>query len=156
MQRVTNCIYKRGDQVLLLQKPRRNWYVAPGGKMEAGETIKEAVKREYREETGLDLKNPEIKGIFTFVIIDQGEIIAEWMMFTFFADDAEGELLEQSPEGILKWKQITDVQELPMAPGDYYIFEHLLNRNEVVYGTFHYTPDFQLLSHRLEPDPTQA
>ncbi|MCY8461779.1 NUDIX hydrolase, partial [Bacillus spizizenii] len=33
MQRVTNCVLQTDDKVLLLQKPRRGWWVAPGGKM---------------------------------------------------------------------------------------------------------------------------
>ncbi len=70
VQRVTNCLYQDGDKVLLLQKPRRNWWVAPGGKMESGESIRDAVIREYREETGIYLKNPDLKGVFTFIIKD--------------------------------------------------------------------------------------
>ena len=42
MQRIANLIIKKDDQVLLLKKPRRGWYVAPGGKMEPGESIFEA------------------------------------------------------------------------------------------------------------------
>ncbi len=39
MQRIANLLAVQNDQVLLLQKPRRGWYVAPGGKMESGESI---------------------------------------------------------------------------------------------------------------------
>lgn len=53
MQRIANLIVRRGDEVLLLKKPRRGWYVAPGGKIESGESIFEAASREYFEETGL-------------------------------------------------------------------------------------------------------
>ena len=45
------CISK-DNKVLLLKKPRRNWWVAPGGKMEPGESVKESCIREFREETG--------------------------------------------------------------------------------------------------------
>ena len=31
-------------------------WVAPGGKMERGETVRDSVVREYREETGIYLK----------------------------------------------------------------------------------------------------
>lgn len=62
MQRVTNCVLIRDNEVLLLQKPRRNWWVAPGGKMERGETVRDSVVREYREETGIYLKNPALRG----------------------------------------------------------------------------------------------
>ena len=64
MQRVTNCVLLKENKVLLLQKPRRGWWVAPGGKMERGESVKDACIREFREETGIYLKNPQHKGDF--------------------------------------------------------------------------------------------
>lgn len=150
LQRITNCIVKQNGRVLLLQKPSKGWWVAPGGKMESGESIKEAVTREFREETGLHIQNPEVKGIFTIIIKDGEEIRDEWMMFTFLATKTEGEMLEKSPEGKLQWQQLNDVKSLPMAPGDVYIFNHILYSGEILYGTFHYTKDLELLSYKLE------
>ncbi|MBD1381469.1 8-oxo-dGTP diphosphatase [Metabacillus arenae] len=151
MQRVTNCLLIKDDQALLLQKPRRGWWVAPGGKMEQGETIKESVIREYREETGIYLKNPEIKGVFTILIRDEDKIISEWMMFTFFASEFTGENVNESEEGKLKWHNKEDIQSLPMAPGDYHILDYMLKGSGLIYGTFVYTPEFELLSYRLDP-----
>lgn len=150
LQRITNCIVKQDGQVLMLQKPSRGWWVAPGGKMESRESVKEAVTREFREETGLQLQYPEIKGIFTIIIKEKEEIIDEWMMFTFLATETTGEMLTNSPEGKLQWQQLDDVKSLPMAPGDVYIFDHILFSDEILYGTFHYTKDFQLLSFKLD------
>lgn len=151
LQRITNCIVKEGKQILLLQKPSKGWWVAPGGKMESGESIKEAVTREFREETGLNIKNPEVKGVFTIVIKDGENTIDEWMMFTFLATEIEGEMFEKSPEGKLQWQDITEVEKLPMAPGDIFIFDHVLNNEDIMFGTFYYTEDFELLSYRLDP-----
>ena len=151
LQRVTNCIVKKNEQVLLLQKPSRGWWVAPGGKMESGESIKEAVTREFREETGLNIQNPEIKGVFTIVIKKDNRVIDEWMMFTFLATEVTGEMLTVSPEGKLQWQQLNDVQNLPMAPGDVFIFNHILHSSETIYGTFYYTEEFELLSYQLDP-----
>jgi 8-oxo-dGTP diphosphatase len=150
LQRITNCIVKQDGQVLLLQKPSRGWWVAPGGKMESGESIKEAVTREFLEETGLSIKSPEIKGIFTILIKEREEIVDEWMMYTFLATETVGELLTESPEGKLQWQQLADVKSLPMAPGDVFIFKHILFSDEILYGTFQYTKDFQLLSYKLD------
>ncbi len=64
--------------------------------MESGESISDAVIREYREETGIYLKNPDLKGVFTFIIKDGDQIVSEWMMFSFFATEADGVNLQES------------------------------------------------------------
>ncbi|OZM56041.1 NUDIX hydrolase [Lottiidibacillus patelloidae] len=151
MQRVTNCVLKKGNEVLMLQKPRRGWYVAPGGKMETGESVRDTVIREYREETGIYLKNPQLKGVFTFTIKDNDEFISEWMMFTFLAEDHDGENLSESSEGKISWHSIEDIKDLPMAPGDYHIIDYVLKGTGIIYGNFTYTSDFKLLSYRLDP-----
>lgn len=151
MQRVTNCVLQRNDQVLLLQKPRRNWWVAPGGKMESEETIKDSVIREYREETGLYLMNPKLKGVFNFIIKEQERITQEWMMFTFYATDFEGEAFEESEEGKLSWIKVDQIPKLEMAPGDHHILDYVLKGSGMIIGTFTYTPEYELLSYRLDP-----
>lgn len=151
MQRVANCVLEKDDQILVLQKPRRGWWVAPGGKMESEETIKDAVIREYREETGLYLKNPKLKGVFNFIIKEEDQIIQEWMMFTFYATDFEGEALSESEEGKIAWKPKEEIASLPMAPGDHHILDYMITGNGMIIGTFTYTPDFKLLSYRLDP-----
>ncbi|MBW0259333.1 8-oxo-dGTP diphosphatase [Bacillus safensis] len=151
MQRVTNCVLHHEDQVLLLQKPRRGWWVAPGGKMESGESVKDSVVREYREETGIYILNPQLKGVFTFIIKEGDQIVQEWMMFTFMADSFTGKNVTESEEGILKWHDVKDVPQLPMAPGDSHILDFMLKGKGLLHGTFTYTPDFELIAYRLDP-----
>ncbi len=59
--------------------------------MERGETVRDSVVHEYREETGIYLKNPALKGVFTFVIQEGDKVVSEWMMFSFLATDFAGE-----------------------------------------------------------------
>ncbi|MDM5299541.1 8-oxo-dGTP diphosphatase [Bacillus pumilus] len=151
MQRVTNCVLHHEDQVLLLQKPRRGWWVAPGGKMENGESVKDSVIREYREETGIYILNPQLKGVFTFIIKEGDQVVQEWMMFTFMADSFTGKNVSESEEGILKWHDVKDVSTLPMAPGDRHILDFMLKGKGLLHGTFTYTPDFELIAYRLDP-----
>ncbi|WP_078543951.1 NUDIX hydrolase [Litchfieldia alkalitelluris] len=151
MQRITNCVLLKDNRVLLLQKPRRGWWVAPGGKMEQGESVRDSCIREYREETGIYLKNPNVKGIFTISIKDGDQIVSEWMMFTFLATDFTGENVDESDEGIIGWHPIDEVSQLPMAPGDYHIIDYMIQGSGIIYGQFTYTPDFELLSYRLDP-----
>jgi 8-oxo-dGTP diphosphatase len=147
VQRVTNCILldKQMNKVLLLKKPRRGWWVAPGGKMEPSETISEAVTREFKEETGINVKDPKLRGVFTIVVENKGQVVDEWMMFTFFAEKYEGSLLEESPEGELSWQEVGDIAALPKAKGDQVFFEHILNKESVLVMKFRYTPDYELL-----------
>lgn len=114
------------DQVLLLQKPRRGWWVAPGGKMESGESVRDSVIREYREETGIYILNPQLKGVFTFIIKEQEQIVSEWMMFTFVADSYTGRNVAESEEGVLKWHDVKDIHSLPMAHGDGHILDFMI------------------------------
>ncbi|WP_339171582.1 8-oxo-dGTP diphosphatase [Anoxybacillus sp. FSL W8-1294] len=151
MQRVTNCVLVRDGHVLLLKKPRRGWWVAPGGKMEQGESVREACVREYREETGIYLKNPKLKGVFTFVMKRGEEVVSEWMMFTFFAEHFDGQNVVQCEEGELAWHPIEHIPTLPMAPGDYHIIDYVIKGTGMMYGTFTYTEEFELLSYRLDP-----
>jgi 8-oxo-dGTP diphosphatase len=151
VQRVTNCVLIRDNQVLMLQKTRRGWWVAPGGKMEPGESVRDSCIREYREETGIYLKNPQLKGIFTFIMKENDQVLSEWMMFTFFATDSDGLGVDESDEGKLEWQPLDQLKNLPMAAGDYHIIDYMIHGNGIIYGTFTYTKDFQLISYRLDP-----
>ncbi|GAE28565.1 mutator MutT protein [Halalkalibacter wakoensis JCM 9140] len=149
MQRITNCVLTNEDKALLLQKPSRGWWVAPGGKMELGESIKESAEREFREETGLQVEDAKLRAVFTIVVLEKDQPVDEWMMFTFHATSYKGEMFEESPEGKLEWKDIKDVSGLPMAAGDKHMFQHVLYEDGVMHGTFYYTKEMELVSFRL-------
>lgn len=152
MQRVTNCILISHEHILMIKKPRRGWYAIPGGKMEQGESIKEAVEREFQEETALKLNQPDLAGVFTFNIYNNAnQLKEEWMMFTFKCDSYDGKLTDFCNEGELEWVPIEKIKTLPMAEGDRRIFEHMLNSNEMLYGTFEYTIDYELIDFRFDP-----
>ncbi|NIO20176.1 MAG: NUDIX domain-containing protein [Candidatus Aenigmarchaeota archaeon] len=55
-------------KILLLKrsiKPFRGYWVLPGGRVEFGETVEEAVMREAKEETGLDVEVEKMIGIYS-------------------------------------------------------------------------------------------
>ena len=150
MQRIANLLAVQDDKVLLLRKPRRGWYVAPGGKIEVGESIYEAALREFNEETNVKPLNPHLKGVFTILIKEGEEIIDEWMLYTFVAKGIEGTPFKETREGSLDWYDLEELHSLPMAEGDRKNLLFSVSNEGIQYGTFTYTKDFELLDERLQ------
>ncbi len=86
MQTVVNCILRQDHRILMLKKPRRGWWVAPGGKVEPGESLSEAVLREYQEETGLLPVSPQLRGVFSVILREGDRLTNHWMLFTFYTE----------------------------------------------------------------------
>ncbi len=150
MQRIANLLVIKDGQVLLLKKPRRDWYVAPGGKMESGESIYEAAIREFKEETNTSPIGTHLKGIYTMMIQEGEQIVDEWMLFTFAANSLTGDLFEETTEGLLEWHPVEDLAFLPMAEGDRTNLQFAAKHQGIQYGTFYYTPEFQLIKEIIQ------
>jgi 8-oxo-dGTP diphosphatase len=65
----TDCVIsdKAGNVVLIRRKnePFKSHYALPGGFVEVGETVKEACRREVREETNLELRDLRLIGVYS-------------------------------------------------------------------------------------------
>lgn len=85
-----------------------------GGKFETGESPEDCAIREMKEETGLDVKNPIMKGFITFPNFDG---VDDWYVFVFVFKEFEGELID-SPEGHLEWIDNDKLTELNLWDGD--------------------------------------
>lgn len=85
-----------------------------GGKFNLGETPEACVMREVFEESGLTLRNPQLKGFITFPGFSNDE---DWYVFVFIGTDFEGELIEPD-EGTLAWIDDNEVMNLNLWEGD--------------------------------------
>jgi len=61
---VSALIFDEG-RVLLARRRDIDWWNLPGGGMEAGETVEEAICREVREETGLEIEVERLIGVYS-------------------------------------------------------------------------------------------
>ena len=102
----TVCYLKKDNKVLMINFSNK-WgqvYAPPGGKFETNETPSDCIIREFYEETGLTLLRPKLQGISYW------HDSLEGIIFVFTADQYEGELTNNSPEGKLEW---IDIDKLP-------------------------------------------
>ena len=60
-----NAIIFDGSRVLLSLRRDIGWWNLPGGGVEAGETVDEALHREVREETGLEVELERLVGVYS-------------------------------------------------------------------------------------------
>src|SRR5260221_3275956 len=58
-------IFDDQGRVLLGLRRDIDWWNLPGGGMEAGETVDEALRREVREETGLEVEVGQLVGVYS-------------------------------------------------------------------------------------------
>jgi 8-oxo-dGTP pyrophosphatase MutT (NUDIX family) len=112
-------IYRNG-QVLLQQRKDNKCWGYPGGKIELGEIVENAAKREVFEETGLVVGEMKLFGVFSgpelhHVYPDGNEV--EIIDIVFTSDDFTGELLEQEEEVLdLQWFDYDKIPEKLSPP----------------------------------------
>ena len=113
------------DKVVLMKNKRNQKYWFPGGGLELGETIKEALKRETKEETGLEVEVKELllfkENFFYYQPLDEA-----YHAFLFFfacepktkelipdekVDDYEAEKPRWVLIGDVKKEEIGDLEE---------------------------------------------
>lgn len=93
------CLIHRENQYLLQDRVKEDWkgYTLPGGHVEKGESIVDAVIREMKEETGLTVYHPKLCGVKQFPIEN-----GRYIVFLFTTDNFEGEVVS-SEEGSMHW-----------------------------------------------------
>ena len=93
------CLIHKNGRYLLQDRIKNDWkgYTLPGGHIEPGESIVDAVIREMQEETGLTIRHPHLCGVKQFPL-EEGRYI----VFLFETEEFEGDL-RSSEEGTMHW-----------------------------------------------------
>ncbi|HYH98143.1 8-oxo-dGTP diphosphatase [Hyalangium sp.] len=111
-----------GARVLLIHRNARpndahlGKYNGLGGKMQADEDVVSCMRREIREEAGIECEELRLRGTISWPGFGpKGE---DWLGFVFRIERFTGTPLERNPEGELSWVPVKDILSLPLWDGD--------------------------------------
>ena len=91
-------------------------YNGLGGKIERDEDVVACMRREIREEAGIECESMQLRGTISWPGFGRnGE---DWLGFVFVIDAFSGTPLESNPEGTLEWIELERILDLPLWDGD--------------------------------------
>ena len=111
----------RDGKVLVVRrarKPAQNLYTLPGGAVELGETLHDAVMREVREETQLEIEPVGLAGQSDVIVRDaQGRIERHFVILCFAARWIAGEPVLNEELDDARWLEGGDLAALKTTDG---------------------------------------
>ncbi|MBN8716440.1 MAG: 8-oxo-dGTP diphosphatase [Xanthomonadales bacterium] len=91
-------------------------YNGLGGKLERDEDVLAGLRRELREEAGIECTGVRLRGTLSWPGFGkQGE---DWLGFVFLVEAFTGTPLQRNPEGTLEWVERERLLDLPLWEGD--------------------------------------
>lgn len=110
-------IIEQGKIVLIKRghAPALGEWSIPGGTLEAGETLREGVMREAREETGLIVEPGELLGVFDRVLRDEQQRTRyHYVLIDFLCRRKSGDLIASGDADEARWFTQQEVSNIPL------------------------------------------
>jgi 8-oxo-dGTP diphosphatase len=111
-----------GRRVLMIYRNARpgdahlGKYNGLGGKLDPGEDVVAGLRREVREEAGIECDELDLAGTVSWPGFGKGG--EDWFGFVFRVTGWSGTPRAANPEGTLGWVPVTQVLALPLWEGD--------------------------------------
>lgn len=112
-------IVERGRVVLVKRghAPLAGEWSIPGGALEIGETLREAVVREVLEETGIAVEPSELLGVYDRVLRDkEGRTLYHYVLIDFLCRRLDGEPRASGDAQEARWFTRQELTRLPLPP----------------------------------------
>lgn len=148
-------VYAMSNQhVLMMLKTRndihKNKYNGLGGKCNLGESALDAAKREFKEESGIDVNTTDFKpaGVLQFPNFKPAQ---DWLVYVYTVQLDDHYSLEEPAEcneGKLEWIKKENLLQLPLWEGDSIFLPYVLKKIPFI-GTFYYQNQ-KLTNHQIQ------
>lgn len=121
----------RDNRVLLVRRgraPAQGFYAFPGGKVEEGETLEEAARRELLEETGLPAADfHPVREIFIEGSSEAHPV--DYLLTVFSARYVGGEAVADDDAETAAFYTLAEMQSMPLADSVYAVAAALIDRS---------------------------
>lgn len=111
-----NVLIRDGERLLLVQRgrqPFQGYWSLPGGGVELGETLAQAVAREVLEETGLHVESTRYLGHLDAINLDEAERVQfHYVIMQFEARLLGGELKAGDDATAVRWVTPAEARQL--------------------------------------------
>jgi 8-oxo-dGTP pyrophosphatase MutT (NUDIX family) len=116
---VTAVVENDNGELLMIERTDNGLWALPGGAQDLGESVTDAVRREVKEETGIDVEVTGFSGIYSdprhVIAYDDGEVRQEFSP-CFRARPTGGSLHLSSETRRAKWVPFHQLDSLEMHP----------------------------------------
>ena len=120
---VVAAIIREGDKIFATQRGYgewKDWWEFPGGKMEAGETPEEALKREIREELSTEISVDEF-----LCTVEYDYPAFHLKMHCFWCHIESGSLVLKEHEAA-KWLSMNNLDSVEWLPADIIVVKNII------------------------------
>ena len=100
------------------REPLKGYWSLPGGVLECGETLKDGIRREVLEETGLMIEPVSIVEVFERIMRDaDGKPEYHYVLIDYLCEVRGGTLIAGDDVARAEWFARTDIARLRMTEG---------------------------------------
>jgi 8-oxo-dGTP diphosphatase len=127
-------IVMRGDSVLLVKRdkePGKGMWSIPGGLVEIGESVKDALRREVMEECGIEVEPAELLDVVDAVSRDEkGMVRFHYVIVDFLSEWRRGDIVAGSDVADARWTPLSDLKMLNMTESARTVIDKAVRRRE--------------------------
>ncbi|GIK72244.1 MAG: NUDIX hydrolase [Chloroflexota bacterium] len=124
---VAAAVFDAAGRVLLVQRgrpPRAGSWGLPGGLLEVGESLVAGVRREVREECGVEIAVGDVAGVFEPITRDEeGRVEYHYVVIDFWASWLSGEAHPHDDAAAVAWAAIDALDAYNLLPDSRKVIE---------------------------------